>query len=124
MTALKFLQTQQSSRFFVSGDSVGVVRVWEESSTGDVSAAAALSCRIAGKDLTSALSFLALQWSTCAVLTGHSQSVSALALMELPESQEQQTHILVVSGGSEGGIQTWSLAPSGPGQSFVLVDRV
>ncbi|ORY89477.1 WD40-repeat-containing domain protein [Leucosporidium creatinivorum] len=88
VTALKFLQTHlQPSRYFVSGDSAGVVRLWEEQQDG--------------------------QWTTSAVLTGHTQSISALAILELPQGQGQQTDLLVLSGGSEGAIQAWRVSAAG-----------
>lgn len=112
MTALKFLQSsQQPSRFFVSGDSVGVVRLWQEAEDGEVSFPEP-DCARARADARPA------KWSTFAVLSGHIQSVSALAIIELPQGQGQQTDLFVLSGGSEGVVQAWKVSSAGAGQSL------
>ena len=55
------------------------------------------------------------QWTTFAVLKGHSQSVSAVALLRIPNSRD----FLLVSGGSEGFLQSWRIGGEEPGASLL-----
>lgn len=58
-----------------------------------------------------------VQWSLYAVLAGHSSSVSALTALELP-GEKSVDSFLVLTGGSDGVIQSWRVAPAGPGESY------
>lgn len=60
------------------------------------------------------LIFSMAQWSTYAVLTGHSQSISALAALELPAEGEEKDYV-VLTGSSDGCIQCWRISAGGSG---------
>ncbi|GAA5820497.1 hypothetical protein JCM11251_003017 [Rhodosporidiobolus azoricus] len=75
----------KTSRVFVSGDAKGVVRVWKETEG---------------------------QWSTLAVLTGHTGSVSSIEALELP-SDDGERDLIVLSGGSDSLLQVWKVSLAG-----------
>jgi hypothetical protein len=104
---VKFLESERESSFFVSGDNAGAVRVWKEDN-GAVSLALYI-CR-------AWLMLWTSEWSLHALLPGHSQSVSALALLELPSVSGQDAGFIVVTGSSDGTLHSWIIAASGPGQ--------
>lgn len=114
VTTLKFVPARDAatSLFFVSGDSAGVVRVWKEGDEGTVRRFVK-----EGNDWDELMDLFA-QWSVYAVLTGHTQSISALATMELPGGVEGE--LLVLTGGSDGVVHSWSVAPAGPSELSVL----
>ncbi|KAM0791282.1 hypothetical protein ACM66B_005756 [Microbotryomycetes sp. NB124-2] len=90
ISALKFLDTTAvnvHSNWLATGDSTGTVILWLEQSPD--------------------------KWTRHAVLTGHSNSVSAIAMIELPTSNHQQPHLLVVTGASEATAQAWHVTNSG-----------
>lgn len=62
---------------------------------------------------------LLIKWSTFAVLAGHSSSVSALAAIALPGTEEGGVNFLVLTGGSDGSVHSWQISDSGAGQYFL-----
>ncbi|KAK4056653.1 Elongator subunit elp2 [Microbotryomycetes sp. JL221] len=85
ISSLKFLDTCTTSKWLATGDDKGTVRLWYQ------------------QEPTS-------NWTPHAILTGHTASVSAIALMELPSSQSQQTHLLVLTGASDASAQAWTVS--------------
>ncbi|GAA5904082.1 hypothetical protein JCM6882_003820 [Rhodosporidiobolus microsporus] len=99
VSALKFAHDgkgtgEKTSRVFASGDSKGVVRVWNE---------------VDG------------QWSTLAVLSGHTGSVASIEVLELP-SESGEGELLVVSGGSDSLLQAWRISVAGAAELVQKVD--
>ncbi|GAA6001452.1 Elongator subunit ELP2 [Rhodotorula paludigena] len=85
VTALRFAQSQAQSDCFVSGDAQGEVRVWREKD---------------GK------------WTTLALLTGHSGSISAVEAVEI-EGVSSEKRYLVFTGGSDATLRVWTVSTSG-----------
>ncbi|GAA5872808.1 hypothetical protein JCM8547_005709 [Rhodosporidiobolus lusitaniae] len=96
VTALKFAHdgigsARKESSVFVSGDSKGTARVWKEKGG---------------------------EWSTLAVLPGHSGSVASVEALEL----EQEGELLVLTGGSDAVIQVWKVSAAGTTELTQKVD--
>ncbi|GJN90798.1 hypothetical protein Rhopal_003812-T1 [Rhodotorula paludigena] len=85
VTALRFVQSEAQSDCFVSGDAQGEVRVWRE------------------KDGP---------WTTLALLTGHSGSISAVEAVEL-EGVNSEKRYLVFTGGSDATLRVWTVSTGG-----------
>ncbi|KAM0747952.1 WD40 repeat-like protein [Meredithblackwellia eburnea MCA 4105] len=85
VTVVKFVP-KDGERTLISGDSAGAVLVWEEN--------------------------VEKNWSMYASLPGHSQSVSALASIEL--RGEEKGSYVVATGASDGKLLIWKVSPAGP----------
>ncbi|GAA6028373.1 hypothetical protein JCM8097_007000 [Rhodosporidiobolus ruineniae] len=75
----------RTSRFFVSGDAKGVTRVWKESEG---------------------------EWTTLAILSGHTGSVASVEALEV-ESDASEVELLVLTGGSDSVVQVWRVSAAG-----------
>ncbi|KWU47145.1 WD40 repeat-like protein [Rhodotorula sp. JG-1b] len=79
VTALDFVQGSGKSRYLVSGDATGAVKVWKEHEE---------------------------QWTLLATLTGHQGSVSAVIGLQLSGDDDSTTDdLLILSGGSDSTIR-------------------
>ncbi|KAK4054542.1 Elongator subunit elp2 [Microbotryomycetes sp. JL201] len=97
ISALKFLDTTASdttSKWLATGDSTGSVILWLEQPSN--------------------------QWTRHAILKGHTNSVSAIAMLEMQSSSSssssssnQQLDLLVVTGASDATAQAWHVTRSG-----------
>ncbi|GAA5981676.1 hypothetical protein JCM11641_004211 [Rhodosporidiobolus odoratus] len=101
VTSLKFAHQgagngNKSSSCFVSGDATGSARVWKEDAQGE--------------------------FTTVAVLPGHSGSVSAVEVLEAPERIEADKSLLVLTGGSDSLVQVWKVSSRGEAELIQKLD--
>lgn len=111
VTALEFVQGSAKSRYLVSGDATGEVKVWKEHEEH----VSDLYCGQSDQPHADTVRDHR-QWTLLATLTGHQGSVSAVIGLQLSGDDDAiSDDLLILSGGSDSTIRVSRVSDSSQG---------